>query len=193
MERTKILNIPNLLSFYRLLAFPVILGFIVYREQGLFALFLIINLLTDVADGYIARKLKQETEFGAKLDSLADTLTYILALIGIFVFKLQDFIPHLYIFGIYLFLLFVLVFLSLIKFNRLPSFHLYSKKIGGYIQGLFLITLFTIGFITPLFYLMVIWGILSAIEHIAIQLIIKEMKSNVKGIWWVLTRIKCSK
>jgi len=32
---------------------------------------------------------------------------------------------------------------------------------------------------------MIFWGILAAIEHIAIQLVISEMQSNVKGLYWV--------
>jgi CDP-diacylglycerol--glycerol-3-phosphate 3-phosphatidyltransferase len=33
---------------------------------------------------------------------------------------------------------------------------------------------------------MVVWGILASIEHIAIQALIPEMRSNVKGLYWVL-------
>jgi cardiolipin synthase len=33
---------------------------------------------------------------------------------------------------------------------------------------------------------MVIWGIMGAIECIAIDLLIPEMRSNVKGLYWVL-------
>ncbi|MEN6618731.1 MAG: CDP-alcohol phosphatidyltransferase family protein [Rikenellaceae bacterium] len=93
-EKKEIINIPNLLTFYRLLVFPLILYFVIARKEALFAIFLVINLLTDVADGYIARRFKMETEFGARLDSMADNLTYMLAFIGIYVFKLEDFLPY---------------------------------------------------------------------------------------------------
>lgn len=33
---------------------------------------------------------------------------------------------------------------------------------------------------------MIAWGILGAMEHIAIQMVISEMRSNVKGLYWVL-------
>ncbi len=71
MDRKKIITIPNLLSFYRLLAFPLILWFIISGKERLFAIFLIINLVTDFLDGLIARLFKQETDLGAKLDSFA--------------------------------------------------------------------------------------------------------------------------
>lgn len=190
VNKNKILTIPNLLSFYRLLAFPLILYFIIARKESLFATFLVINLLTDIVDGFIARRFKLETDFGARLDSIADNLTYVLAFVGIYAFKLEDFIPHKFSFLLFIGFLLFTVILSLIKFGRLPSFHLYMTKISGYIQGAFFILLFTAGFITPLYYFMICWGILGAIEHIAIQLIIPKMRSNVKGIYWVLKENK---
>lgn len=181
-----VFNIPNLLSFYRILAFPFLLWFVIAGKETLFAIFLVINLLTDVADGYIARRFNMTTEFGARLDSIADILTYLLAFAGIYAFKLNDFMPHIISFLIFVALNVVSILLSLIKFGRFPSFHLYSTKSGGYIQGAFFIFLFTIGFITPFYYFMIAWGILAALEHISIQLIIPQMRSNVKGLYWVL-------
>jgi len=183
-------TIPNLLGFYRLLMFPVILYFILSGKENLFAIFLVINLLTDVADGKIARRYNMVTEFGARLDAMADNFTYLLAFTGVFVFKYDDFLPHIFSFTLWFILMISTVIMSLIKFRRFSSFHLYSFKIGGYIQGLFFIVLFTFGFITPLYYFMVIWGILASLEHITIQLIIKEMRSNAKGLFWILKEKK---
>jgi CDP-diacylglycerol--glycerol-3-phosphate 3-phosphatidyltransferase len=181
------LTIANRITLYRILIFPVILYFALSGKETLFVIFLVVNLLTDVIDGFIARKLKMETETGARLDSMADNLTYLLAFTGIFVFKWEAFRPHFASFLVFIAFLVSTVILSLVKFKRFPSFHLYSTKIGGYIEGIFFITLFTVGFITPFYYFMIFWGILAAIEHIAIQLVIPRMRSNVKGLYWVLT------
>ncbi len=188
--KEKVLNIPNLLSLYRLAAFPLILWFIYKDKESLFTIFIIINFLTDIADGFIARRFKMETEFGARLDSIADNLTYVLAVLAIFRFRLQDFSPYIVSFLIFIGFLVLTVIVALIKFRKLPSFHLYITKVGGYIQGAFLIALFTIGFIPALYYFMIIWGITGAIEHITIQLLIPEMRSNVKGIYWILKERK---
>ncbi len=186
MGNKKIFNVPNAISFYRILAFPVILYFALTGKEVLFAVFIVINLVSDVADGLIARAFKMETEFGARLDSTADNFTYLLAFIGIFVFKLDDILPHIVSFIVFIGFLVLQISFSLIKFGRFSSFHLYSTKIGGYIQGAFFITLFTYDFITPFYYFMITWGILSCIEHIIIQIIIPEMRSNLKGLYWVL-------
>jgi CDP-diacylglycerol--glycerol-3-phosphate 3-phosphatidyltransferase len=179
-------TIADRFTLYRILAFPVILYFALTGKEKWFVVFFIINLLTDIADGFIARRLKTETETGARLDSIADDLNYILAFTGIFVFKWEEFRPHLASFLVFITFLVSTVIVSLVKFKRFPSFHLYSTKIGGYIEGIFFFTLFTVGFITPFYYFMIFWGILAAIEHIAIQLVIPEMQSNVKGLYWVL-------
>jgi len=181
-----ILNIPNLITIYRLLAFPLILYFALAGKESLFAIFLVINLLTDAIDGFIARRFNLITEIGAKLDSFADNLTYVLVFIGIFIFKLDEILPYKVSFLVFIGCLLFTVFFSLVKFGKFPSFHMYITKIGGYLQGAFFICLFTVGFIAPFYYFVICWGILGAIESIAIQLVIPEMRSNVKGLYWVL-------
>jgi len=186
MKKKEFWNIPNLITLYRLLMVPVILYFAISGREKLFAIFLVINLLSDVIDGYIARRFKLETEIGARLDSFADNFNYVLAFIGFFIFKMDDFRSHIVSFIIFVIMLVMTIIVPLIKFRMFPSYHLYITKIGGYIQGAFFIYLFTIGFVTPFYYFMIVWGILGAIECIAIDLVIPEMRSNVKGLYWVL-------
>ena len=186
MKGNNIYTIPNLLSLYRLLMFPYILYLAISQQEKLFAIFLTTNLITDVLDGLIARCFNMQTEFGARLDSIADFGTYIAAIAGVFFFKAADFQPHLVSFFVFIFLLCFAHILSLVKFKRLPSLHLYSWKIGGYIQGAFFIVLFLFDFYPIFYYIMIVWGILAFCEHIIIQLIIKKMQSNAKGIYWVL-------
>lgn len=180
------INIPNILSSYRLVSFPVLLIFALLGYEDLFVIFLVINLATDILDGLIARILNQQTEFGARLDSIADIGTYILAVTGIFVFKWDAFTPHMLSFGAFLSLFVLSNLLSVLKFRRFPSLHLYSWKIGGYIQGAFFFILFVSGFNIYFYYIMVSWGILSFMEHIIIQLMLPEMRSNQKGLFWVI-------
>jgi CDP-diacylglycerol--glycerol-3-phosphate 3-phosphatidyltransferase len=189
----ELLTIPNLITIYRLLVFPLILYFVIAGKESMFAIFLVINLLTDAIDGFIARRFKMETEIGAKLDSFADNLTYVLVFVGIYVFKLEEFLPYKISLLIYIGMLLFTVIFSLIKFGKFPSLHMYITKIGGYLQGAFFICLFTVGFITPFYYFVICWGILGAIESIAIQLTIPEMRSNVKGLYWVLKERKAER
>ncbi len=180
------LNIPNILSLYRIIVFPVIVFSLVMKNDPLFTWLICISLITDILDGWIARAFDMQTEIGAKLDSIADMGTYIAAISGIIVFKSVEIQPHLFSFYAFVGLFIFSHLLSVIKFGRFPSLHLYSWKIGGYIQGFFFFVLFVFGFYAPFYFLMVTWGISAFLEHIIIQLIIKEMKSNAKGLYWVL-------
>lgn len=68
------LNLPNLLSFIRLLLVPFVIMFL---SQGNFKLAFILFLfcgITDYLDGLIARKFKLQTALGAFLDPLADKI-----------------------------------------------------------------------------------------------------------------------
>ncbi len=186
INRKELWNLPNMLSLYRLLSFPVVFYFILVKSQTVFIVLLGINLFTDFLDGYIARKFNLETQIGARLDSLADEGTYILGLTGIYIFKRIELEPYhagLWIFaGIYLLSLVV----SLLKFKMLPSLHLFSSKIGGYMQGFFFFVLFFYGLWPLLFYITVLWGIASFLEQIIIMLIIPELRPDLKGLFWIL-------
>ena len=186
MNKNEFWTIPNVITSYRLFMAPVILYFIISGQENLFAIFLVINLLTDVIDGYIARKFKMETEIGARLDAFADYFTYILVFIGLFVFKLDELRPYLVSAIIFVSMLVLTVIVSIIKFRKFHSYHTVIEKSGGYVQALFFIGLFTIGFISPLYYFMIVFGILGAIETIAIDILIPEMRSDILGLYWVL-------
>jgi cardiolipin synthase (CMP-forming) len=186
MKDKFIINVPNMLSAYRLVTFPVIITFMYFGKEDLFVLFLCINLITDILDGFIARAFNMVTEIGAKLDSLADTGTYILAIAGVFLYKYDEFEPYMVSFICFVFLFVLSHVIPLIRYKKLPSFHLYSWKIGGYIQGFFFFTLFMFDFYSSFYLFMVTWGIISFLEHIIIQFVINEIRSNLKGLYWVL-------
>lgn len=186
MQKENIYNIPNFLSLYRLLSFPVLLWLIYTDKESLFAVLLCINLVTDILDGLIARAFKLQTEFGARLDSLADYGTYILAFSGIYAFKSEDMGEYMAYLWIFVGLLISYNIISQIKFQKFPSLHLYSTKIGGYAQGIFFFMLFAYGFQPALFFMAMLIGYYSSIEEIAVLLLLKKMRSNAKGLYWVL-------
>ncbi len=186
MTKENIYNVPNFLSFYRLVTFPLILGFIYEDMENAFALFLCINLITDILDGLIARMFDLKTKFGAKLDSLADNGTFIAAFIGIFTFKMGELSESIWMLWLFIAFFVTGLIVSFVKFKQYPSLHLYTTKIGGYIQGVFIFTLFAWGFNEYLFYAAMILGYISHVEEISILLISKHMKTDAKGLYWVL-------
>ncbi len=90
--------IPNLLSIVRIgLVYPI-LNNIYLNNFQLSIVFFIVAAVTDALDGFLARKMKWQTDLGAILDPIADKLL----LSGtIFILWLTEFIPF-YIFIIFI-------------------------------------------------------------------------------------------
>jgi cardiolipin synthase len=75
------MNVPNILTFIRLLLIPSF-GYFLYIDNYKVAVFLfIISGVTDILDGYIARKFNMVTSWGKLADPLADKLMQITALV----------------------------------------------------------------------------------------------------------------
>ena len=74
----KIITIPNVLSFFRILLIPFIIWFYCYKKDYTLTLVVIIvSGLTDVIDGFIARRFNMISDFGKIFDPFADKLTQI--------------------------------------------------------------------------------------------------------------------
>jgi cardiolipin synthase (CMP-forming) len=84
-----VFNLPNLLTWLRILAIPLLVLIYAWpnpewpiEQRNTWASFLFIGAaITDAVDGWLARKLKQITPFGAFLDPVADKLMVCSALI----------------------------------------------------------------------------------------------------------------
>ncbi|MFI5834082.1 CDP-alcohol phosphatidyltransferase family protein [Micromonospora sp. NPDC051300] len=75
----RVLTLPNLISFVRLLGVPLFLWlFLVVRADVVAVVVLAVGGTSDWVDGWIARRMRQVSRLGELLDPLADRL-YILA------------------------------------------------------------------------------------------------------------------
>lgn len=90
-RRNRIMTIPNAISFLRLLGIPLFLWLVLVKEFDIFAfLVLVVAGATDWIDGYLARKLDQQSRIGELLDPLADRLYIAATVIGL---AIRGFIP----------------------------------------------------------------------------------------------------
>ena len=76
-------NIPNILTILRIVLIPFIVISIVNDEYIIALVFFIISGLTDICDGFVARKFNFISDFGKLMDPLADKLTQIATLVCI--------------------------------------------------------------------------------------------------------------
>jgi cardiolipin synthase (CMP-forming) len=190
MQKEKVINVPNALSVYRILALPFIIWAIVDGNKTLYITLLSINLITDILDGLIARTFKLETELGARLDSFADIGTYIMAFAGMIVLEKEFVSEHSLEFIIVIGLYALPQLISLVRFRRPTSFHLYSSKSLGYIQGIFIFTYFVFGYYPWYFYFMIVSSCVVYLEALIIICTIPSLRSNVKGIYFMMKEHK---
>lgn len=120
----RILTVPNVLSFVRLLLVPVFLVLVIRGEDALALAVLVFSSISDFVDGVVARRFNQITRLGQLLDPAADRLLIFAALIGLTV---RGVIPW-WLFAVIVARDVMLVVLGLIlarhRFGPLPVHHL---------------------------------------------------------------------
>lgn len=86
------MNIPNILTIFRLCLIPVYIAVFASSQdtKELAAIIFIAASVTDVLDGYIARKFNMTTRVGQLLDPLADKLMQLTVVISL---VLSDMLP----------------------------------------------------------------------------------------------------
>ena len=89
-QRPEWLNLPNLLSFLRILLVPVFLWLIIANHTWWAIGILAFSSATDYLDGYLARRWNQQTRLGQLLDPAADRLYIFATLLGL---TLVNYVP----------------------------------------------------------------------------------------------------
>src|SRR5436189_197389 len=80
-------SIPNVISAARLACIAILLAAAYGHAESLFRWLLLGCLLSDILDGWIARRFQLQSEVGAKLDSTADMALLGATLVGLWTFQ----------------------------------------------------------------------------------------------------------
>ncbi len=180
------MNYPIILSWLRIVI-TVICYVLIFFNKNFFAVGVIFGAMTDFLDGFLARKLKQETVFGAKLDSVAD-LIFNSSMLLWFYWLFEDFVAVNSLMPILAVAAFLLVFITqFIKHKKVVSLHLWSAKLCAGLFFLLFISSVLLSQINPfLFNFVFAMIILHCAEEFIILLIKKNPKINTKTIFHVI-------
>ncbi|MBF8269945.1 MAG: CDP-alcohol phosphatidyltransferase, partial [Gammaproteobacteria bacterium] len=125
------MTLPNALSILRLALAPVLLVLAWLGAEQAFLVVLAMAYITDAVDGPIARRIRQETRLGPKLDTWADVTIYLSAPLGAW-WLWPDLIRRELIYFTMVIASIVLPTLAgLIKFRATNSYHTWLVKIAA--------------------------------------------------------------
>lgn len=172
-------QIPNIITVTRILLSIIIL--FISPNSIVFLVLYIACGLSDIVDGYIARKFSLQSDFGAKLDSLADMVFVLIVFIKLLpIVKVPEYILY------WIIIIAIIRMISLLwvrlKYHSFAVLHTYLNKLTGITLLLF-----------PLAYQVVDVGILAslictiasfaAFEELLIHATSTELRLNNKGLW----------
>jgi phosphatidylglycerophosphate synthase len=173
-------GLPLALTALRALLAPVvILLAILYPSRVAFAACLVIAFLSDVFDGILARRLGVATPTLRRLDSIADSVFYIAAVVAAW---------HLHPTAIKEYLVELLVLGSLelarytfdfAKFRRETSYHMWSSKLWGIalFAGFFAVLVLDVSGLPVL--VAIYAGIIADVEGLAISMVLRKWRTDV--------------
>ena len=181
-------QLPNAISSARLLATPVLLFAAVARHEDMFKWLLLACMLSDILDGLIARIFHLRSPLGARLDSTADMIVFVIGLFGLYTFQgrvlAQHWMPLAFIVALYA----LEAAGALWRYRKISSFHTILVRIAAYAQGIFVMWLFLWGYSAWVLYTMTALTVLAYGEEIVLLFLLPEWTTDVRGIYWVLSR-----
>ncbi|MDI6775249.1 MAG: CDP-alcohol phosphatidyltransferase family protein [Verrucomicrobiota bacterium] len=179
---TRLFTTPNLCSVFRLAMSPILVMLAYGDERALFVAGFGAALVSDVADGLLARRLRIESEGGARLDSWSDLAMYLTASAGVCML-----VPHivrreaimLAAMGVgYA----VPILYGFLKFRRLTSYHAWSAKLSAVLVACAILAMLLFEQTWPLWIAGPVF-LASSVEEIGITATLPQWRANVLSMW----------
>ena len=173
-------GIPNAITILR-----IILSIIILFVRPFSTIFLVVYLvcgLSDMIDGFIARKMNLVSKLGSILDSIADVV-----FVSVIFIVLLPIIKVPWGVMAYIVCIAIIRFISLgvvfYKYKAFAILHTYSNKFTGLVLFCFPL-LYNYMDTTLLAYLLCIIASIAAIEELMINIKSKELRRDIRGIFY---------
>lgn len=171
-------NLANYISLSRIIL-SILLIFTKPLSISFFTIFIICGI-SDGIDGYIAKNMGFSSDFGAKLDSIADIIFFLSFLIVLL--PILSFNNLMILWTIIIFLIRIIsICIGFIKFNKLSLIHTYLNKLTGIFLILlpFLLVLTSSNVILIILYLIATF---ASLEELIIIIHSKNLNLNCNSI-----------
>lgn len=179
--REPLLTIPNALSALRLVLAPVLVWLAWTGQHTAFLVTLSASLLSDLTDGWFARRFDQATQLGTLLDSYGDFATYMTVPVCAW-WLWPDLIRREAWYAAAIVAAYVFpIALGYLKYGRLTAYHTWGAKLSAVVVGGSALALFAGGPPEP--FRVATWIlVLAELEEIAITTILPTWRPNVPSI-----------
>ena len=178
------MSIPNIISLSRIAMAPFALLAAYYDNEKLFFILFTLMLISDVLDGYLARKLHQCTKIGTKLDSMGDYITYISIPFATW-WLWPELIKSEAVYIATAFVLFLVPgVIARIRFGEMVAYHTWLTKLTAVVISIgLMLLLFTKDDL--IFHIAIYILALEALEHMMITSLLEKPRANVHSFWHV--------
>lgn len=172
-------SIANYISIARIFL-ALTLAFVKPLSTAFFLLYLVCGI-SDVFDGYIARKTNTASKLGEKLDSVADFIMVVVVMIVLYpiITLTVQIVVWIVIIGIIRAVSMLVVF---VKYKTFGILHTYGNKITGLVLFAFPLALAFVQSDVAMYIICAVASI-SAIEELFIHLSSNELRTNKKSIF----------
>ncbi|HQX51714.1 MAG TPA: CDP-alcohol phosphatidyltransferase family protein [Planctomycetaceae bacterium] len=191
LYRHSIVTIPNVICAFRLLGALALFGIALTNNPVVFASVFIVLNLSDFIDGRLARWLHQRSDFGARLDSVADAVLYGALFFGLIWLKWDILKPEMPWWLTAFFSYVLTTSAGLWKYGKAPSYHTYGAKASQWFVLVGIVCLFLDYTLLP-FRVAMIAVTLTNLEATAITWRLKEWRADVLTILHVLPKRRSS-
>lgn len=172
--------IPNIITLTRIIGSIYII--LLKPLSTMFFIIYSLCVISDILDGYIARKTNTSTKFGESLDSFADAIFFIIILVKFLVLeRVENYIIYwlISICGIKV----VSLIVGFIKYKTVAFLHTYANKFTGGVISICFPIMYLLGGVTKTLVFLCILASIASIEELQINLTSKKLNRNVRSIF----------
>lgn len=175
-------RIPNYVTGLRIVGAALLLWFDLF-SNGFFIVYSLCGI-SDVIDGWLARRWNAQSEFGSKLDSVSDLAFYSVMLLKVIPYLISKRVHFMVwvVAGSAIFVRICSYVLVAVKYHRFAAIHTFANKLTGLVVFLFPYALF-FGQLTVVCFVVGAISNFSSLEELLIHLTSKEYDSGKKSIF----------
>lgn len=173
---------PNVFTATRIALMPVVIGVAFAGSRRWFVGLLAVALITDIIDGFLARRLNAHTDFGRKLDSIADYVALFTGLAGIALLWPDVLRREWLWFAAVMGSFFLAMLYCFIRLGRAPCYHTYASKFTVAGCALSIVPLLA-GWASLPAHIVAVFQVLVGFEEIAIATLIPWHVGEMPSAW----------